>query len=233
MPGAEGIAVVLVSGGLDSATLLAMARRDGWRCHALTFRYGQRHEHEIEAARAVCAAMDVERHVVAEIDSAAFGGSALTGDAPLPLDREPGKIGTGIPATYVPARNAILLSWSLGYAESIGAKDLFIGVNAIDFSGYPDCRPAFLEAFEVMANLATKVGVEGGGIRIHAPLIEWSKGRIIREGVGLDVDYALTTSCYDPGDEGAPCNRCDACVLRAGGFAEAGVEDPLRPRVDA
>jgi 7-cyano-7-deazaguanine synthase len=219
-------AVVLLSGGLDSATALAIARSEGFAPYALTLQYGQRHAIEVEAARRVAAQLGVERHVILPIDLRAFGGSALTGDAPLPVGRTPEEIGHGIPATYVPARNTIFLALALGWAEVLGASDLFIGVNAIDYSGYPDCRPEFLEAFERLAAVATKAGVEGGRFRIHAPLVRLTKAEIIRRGLELGVDYALTTSCYDPAPGGAACGRCDSCVLRLRGFAEAGLTDP-------
>lgn len=220
-------AVVLVSGGLDSATTLALARGEGFECHALSFDYGQRHRHELEAARRVCEAAGVQQHSVCRIDLRAFGGSALTADLEVPKDRSDDDMSAGIPITYVPARNTIFLSFALGWAEVLGAFDLFIGVNAVDYSGYPDCRPEFIEAFERLANLATKAGVEHEGrYRIHTPLISLTKSEIIRTGLGLGVDYGLTHSCYDPTSEGRPCGHCDSCLLRARGFAEAGVPDP-------
>jgi 7-cyano-7-deazaguanine synthase len=223
-------AVILLSGGLDSATTLAVARRDGFRCHALSFDYGQRHRFELQAARRVAEALGAVEHRILRVDLRAFGGSALTGDADVPRDRSGQDMGAGIPITYVPARNTIFLGLALGYAEVLGAADIFIGVNAIDFSGYPDCRPAFIEAFERLANVATKMGVEGRRIRIRAPLIDLTKARIIRLGLDLGVDYALTHSCYDPDPEtGRPCGGCDSCRLRAAGFREAGVADPLGP----
>lgn len=220
-------AVLLLSGGLDSATVLAHAVREGYAVHALSVRYGQRHEQEVEAARRLAARYGAVEHRVAEIDLRLFGGSALTSDAPVPKDRDPAAMGSGIPVTYVPARNTIFLSYALAYAEVIGATDLFIGVNALDYSGYPDCRPAFIEAFERLANLATRLGTEGERpIRVHAPLQQLTKAGIIRLGLQLGVDYALTTSCYDPDAAGTACGRCDACQLRLRGFAEAGVADP-------
>lgn len=221
-------AVVLLSGGLDSATALAVAREEGFSPYALTFRYGQRHGIEIEAARRVAAKMGVARHLVADIDLRLFGGSALTSDVPVPKDRRAGEMAQGIPVTYVPARNIIFLSFALAWAEVLESSDIFIGVNAVDYSGYPDCRPEFLEAFEHVAHLATKAGVEGRArIRIHAPLLLLSKAEIIRRGLALGVDYGLTFSCYDPDPRGRSCGRCDACRLRWKGFAEAGHNDPL------
>ncbi len=215
-------AVVLVSGGLDSATVLAMAKDGGFDCSALSFDYGQRHRFELEAARRVCEAVGVRRHVIVPLDLRAFGGSALTDDINVPKDRPDEQIETGIPVTYVPARNTIFLSVALGWAEVLGAFDIFIGVNAVDYSGYPDCRPEFIAQFETLANLATKAGVEGTGrFRIHCPLIDLTKADIIRRGLALGVDYNLTLSCYDPDEQGRPCGRCDSCRLRAKGFAEA------------
>ena len=220
-------AVVLLSGGLDSATALAAARGDGFRCHALTIAYGQRHAAELDAARRVAAALGAVEHRVFPIDLRAFGGSALTADVPVPRDRSAEEMHAGIPVTYVPARNTVFLALALAWAETLGAFDLYIGVNAVDYSGYPDCRPEFVHAFEQLANLATKAGVEGKGrFRVHTPLIHLSKAEIIRLGRALGVDYALTHSCYDPAADGAACGRCDSCVLRAAGFAEAGVPDP-------
>ncbi|MDA8229747.1 MAG: 7-cyano-7-deazaguanine synthase QueC [Magnetospirillum sp.] len=225
---AEGpIAVVLLSGGLDSATVLAMARAEGYRAAALSFRYGQRHAVEIDAARRVAGAVGVFRHEIVDIDLRAFGGSALTSDIAVPKDRAEAEIAHGIPVTYVPARNTIMLAFALAFAETLGADDIFIGVNAIDYSGYPDCRPDYVAAFEAMANLATKAGVEGRRLCIHAPLIRLTKGGIIRRGLALGVDYALTSSCYDPTPKGTACGRCDACRLRLKGFAEAGIADPV------
>jgi 7-cyano-7-deazaguanine synthase len=219
-------AVVLLSGGLDSATVLAIARAERFVPHALTIQYGQRHAIEIDAARRVAGAMGVARHMVLPIDLRALGGSALTADEPVPKDRTPADMRAGIPSTYVPARNTIFLSLALAWSEVLGAHDLFIGVNALDYTGYPDCRPEYLAAFERLALLATKAGVEGQPFRIHAPLIHATKAEIIRRGLELGVDYALTTSCYDPSPDGAACGRCDACVLRLEGFAANGVRDP-------
>jgi 7-cyano-7-deazaguanine synthase len=220
-------AVVLLSGGLDSATALAIARSQGFECHALSFRYGQRHEIEIDAARRIAGRFEVARHVVLDIDLRAFGGSALTSDLPVPKGRRLEEMAAEIPVTYVPARNTIFLSFALAWAEVLGAADIFIGVNALDYSGYPDCRPEYAEAFERMANLATRAGVEGKArFRIHTPLIRLTKAEIIRRGRELGLDYALTRSCYEPAPDGAACGECDACVLRLKGFAEAGIEDP-------
>jgi 7-cyano-7-deazaguanine synthase len=219
-------AVVLLSGGLDSATTLAIARHWGYDCHALTFRYGQRHSTEVDAARRVAAATGVARHLVVDIDLTAFGGSALTDPGiAVPHHDRVDDLQGGIPATYVPARNTILLSYALAWAEVLGASDLFIGVNALDYSGYPDCRPEYIAAFQTMANLATKATVEGGRIRINAPLLTKTKAEVIRWGLNLGVDYGLTHSCYDPVD-GRPCGTCDSCLLRAKGFAELGLTDP-------
>jgi 7-cyano-7-deazaguanine synthase len=212
-------AVVLLSGGVDSSTTLAIATAEGWLCHALTFDYGQRHRVELEAAKRVAASLGVEEHLVVSFDLRGIGGSALTSD----LDVPKGGLTDDIPITYVPARNTIFLSFALGWAEALGASDIFIGANAVDYSGYPDCRPEYLNAFEEMANLATKAGVEGGvRFRIHAPLIEMSKADIIRKGRELGLDYAMTWSCYDPRPDGAPCGECDSCRLREKGFGEAG-----------
>lgn len=220
-------AVVLISGGLDSATTLAIARSQGFECFAISFDYGQRHRFELEAAAKVCAANRVQRHITVPIDLRAFGGSALTADLAVPKDRSTDDMSHGIPLTYVPARNTLFLSLALGWAEVLSAYDLFIGVNAVDYSGYPDCRPEFIAAFERLANLATKAGVEGRGVfRIHAPLIRWTKAEIIREGLRLGVDYSLTRSCYDPDPQGRACGRCDSCQLRLKGFAEAELTDP-------
>ena len=221
-------AVVLLSGGLDSATVLAMARCQGFECYALSFRYGQRHAWELKAAKRVAAALGAAEHRIAEIDLRAFGGSALTSEIAVPKGRAPEEMAHGIPITYVPARNTIFLSFALAWAEVLGASDIFIGVNALDYSGYPDCRPEFIEAFEKMANLATKAGVEGRQrLAIHTPLIAMTKAEIIRRGIALGVDYGLTSSCYDPGPEGQPCGECDSCMLRAKGFRENGISDPL------
>jgi 7-cyano-7-deazaguanine synthase len=219
-------AVVLLSGGLDSATTLAIAQSRGFECAALSFRYGQRHLAELDCARKVAARAGVFRHEVCDIDLRAFGGSALTADIDVPKDRDEAEMGDGIPVTYVPARNTIMLSFALAFAEVTGAADIFVGVNAVDYSGYPDCRPDYIAAFERMANLATKAGVEGRKLTIHAPLIAMTKADIIRQGLALGVDYALTSSCYDPTPEGRACGRCDACRLRLKGFAEAGAADP-------
>jgi 7-cyano-7-deazaguanine synthase len=220
-------AVVLVSGGLDSATVLAIARSQGYRLFAMTFRYGQRHAVECQAASRVCQAMGVAEHRFVDIDLRAFGGSALTSDLPVPKGRDLKEIGAGIPVTYVPARNTIFLAYALAYAEVLGCGDIFLGVNALDYSGYPDCRPEYIAAFESMANLALKKAVEGTlRVRIHTPLIFCTKAEIIRRGVELGVDYALTTSCYDPDAQGRACGACDACLLRRKGFQEAGVPDP-------
>ncbi len=217
-------AVLLLSGGLDSTTVLALATEAGYAVNALTFRYGQRHGVEIERARAIALRYGVARHVIADIDLRQFGGSALTADLEVPKDRDADAMAEGIPVTYVPARNTIFLSFALAWAEVLGATDLLIGVNALDYSGYPDCRPAYIAAYEAMANLATKAGVEGTSrTRILTPLIECSKAEIIRSGLALGVEYAQTISCYDPAADGTPCARCDACALRAKGFAEAGV----------
>ena len=218
-------AVVLLSGGLDSYTAGAIAKADAFQLYALTVRYGQRHAHEIHAARKVAAALGVERHIELDVDLSAFGGSALTGDIPVPKDRAISS--TDIPPTYVPARNTVFLALALGWAEVLGAGDIFIGVNALDYSGYPDCRPEYIGAFERLASLATATGVQGGSFRIHAPLQMLSKADIIRKGEALGLDYGLTLSCYDPSPDGRPCGHCDSCQLRAAGFAEAGVADPL------
>ncbi len=221
-------AVVLLSGGLDSATALAIARARGFRCHALSFRYGQRHAVELAAAARVAAAQGVAAHHVVDIDLRWIGGSALTADIAVPKDRAVADMEHGVPITYVPARNTIFLSYALAWAEVLGSRDIFIGVNVYDYSGYPDCRPEYIEAFERMARLATRAGVEGRGLTIHAPLIELDKAGIIRAGVALGVDYGITHSCYDPGADGAACGHCDSCLLRKKGFSEAGVNDPTR-----
>ncbi len=227
-------AVVLLSGGLDSTTTLALARNQGFEVHALTFRYGQRHEVEVEAARRIAARFGVASHVIIPIDLCVFGGSALTSDLPVPRDRPPEEMAQGIPITYVPARNTIFLSFALAFAEVLESSDIFIGVNALDYSGYPDCRPEYLEAFQRLANLATKAGVEGRTrLTIHAPLLHLTKAEIVRTGHELGVDYALTTSCYDPSPEGEACGHCDSCLLRRKGFAEAGLPDPTRYRPSA
>jgi 7-cyano-7-deazaguanine synthase len=219
---AEKRAVVLVSGGLDSATTLAMATAQGYACYALSFDYGQRHSPELAAARRVAAAFNVVEHKIIRLDLGAIGGSALT-DESIAVPTEPSE---GIPVTYVPARNTVFLAYALGWAEVLGARDIFIGVNAVDYSGYPDCRPEYIAAFQAMANLATKAGVEGQGITIHTPLIDLSKADIIREGLRLGVDYGATISCYNPDADGKACGHCDSCRLRAAGFRDAGVEDP-------
>jgi 7-cyano-7-deazaguanine synthase len=220
-------AVVLVSGGLDSATALAEARAAGFRCYAMSFDYGQRHRQELEAARRVCQSLGAIRHIEIPLNLRAFGGSALTDDIVVPKNRDEAQMSAGIPVTYVPARNTVFLAIALGWAETLGAFDLFIGVNAVDYSGYPDCRPEFIAAFEALANLATQAGVERRGtFRVHTPLIHLTKAQIIRRGVELGVDYGLTHSCYDPDDRGRPCGGCDSCLLRAKGFQEAGLADP-------
>ena len=221
-------AVVLLSGGLDSYTAAAMARAQGFRLCALTIRYGQRHAREIEAARAVGAWLGVARHVELDVNLSAFGGSSLTTDAPVPKDR-PIDLAE-IPSTYVPARNTVFLALALGWAEVVGASDIFIGVNALDYSGYPDCRPEFIAAFEHLASLATAKGVQGTRFRVHAPLQALNKADIIRKGLELGLDYGLTHSCYDPDLRGRPCHRCDSCTLRAAGFAQAGIPDPALVR---
>ncbi len=220
-------AVVLLSGGLDSSTTLAIARSEGYELYALSFRYGQRHAREVEAAAGVALATGVKRHVILDIDLRSFGASALTDNIEVPKGRDVSEISKDIPVTYVPARNTIFLSFALAFAESIHARDIFIGVNAIDFSGYPDCRPEFVAAFERLANLATKAGVEGQSFTIHAPLISMAKSRIIKTGMSLGVDYSLTTTCYDPSKEGKACGSCEACLLRLQGFHEAGLKDPV------
>jgi 7-cyano-7-deazaguanine synthase len=222
-------AVVLLSGGLDSYTAAAILQRDGFELCALSVLYGQRHAREIDAARAVARALGVRQHLEVRVDLAKIGGSALTGDLPVPKDRaiHPAEI----PSTYVPARNTVFLSLALAWAEVLGARDIAIGANALDYSGYPDCRPEYLEAFERLAALATRAGVEGAGVHIHAPLLRMSKAEIIRAGISLGLDYGLTHSCYDPGTDGQPCGRCDSCVLRARGFAEAAAQDPALRRL--
>jgi 7-cyano-7-deazaguanine synthase len=221
-------AVVLLSGGLDSYTAAAIAKSEGFELYALTIAYGQRHGREVESARQVARALASARHLELPLDLRAIGGSALTSDAPVPRGRNLDS--SEIPSTYVPARNTIFLSLALAWAEVLEAFDIVIGVNALDYSGYPDCRPEFIRAFETLATLATRTGVEGGApFRIHAPLIELTKAEIIRRGIALGLDYGLTHSCYDPGPDGEACGSCDSCVLRAKGFAEAGVPDPLAP----
>ena len=220
-------AIVLLSGGLDSATTLAEARSAGYAAHALSFRYGQRHAGEIDAARAVAQQLGAERHEILEIDLRRFGGSALTDDIPVPTGRTPDEMGSSIPVTYVPARNTILLAFALAWCEVLGAADIFIGVNAVDYSGYPDCRPEFIRAFETLANLATRAGVEGTTrFQVHTPLLHLSKAEIIRHGLALGVDFSLTRSCYRLNEAGAACGECDSCLLRLRGFEEAGLPDP-------
>jgi 7-cyano-7-deazaguanine synthase len=221
-------AVVLLSGGLDSATVLAIARSKEYEIVALSFRYGQRHQAEIVAAQSIAKRAGVSRHVIVDIDLRVFGDSALTSDLPVPKGRSASEISHGIPITYVPARNTIFLSYALALAEVSDSSDIFLGVNALDYSGYPDCRPEYIEAFERVANLATKASVEGRHLTIHAPLMHQTKGEIITHGLTLGVDYALTLSCYDPDASGAACGECDACQLRLRGFADAGVSDPVR-----
>jgi 7-cyano-7-deazaguanine synthase len=222
-------AVVLLSGGLDSTTTLAIARSEGFDVHAMTFRYGQRHAMEVEAARRVAAALGVADHVIVPIDLRVFGGSALTAEIDVPKDRPIDDMGHCIPVTYVPARNTIFLSFALAWAEVLGSSDIFLGVNALDYSGYPDCRPEYIAAFQKMANLATRAGVEGRQhLTLHTPLIHLTKAQIIQRGLQLSVDYGLTTSCYDPSPSGEACGRCDSCQLRLKGFAEAGASDPVR-----
>lgn len=224
-------AIILLSGGLDSATCLALAKQQGFETLAMSFRYGQRHHSELVAAARVAAALGAHRHQTVEIDLRAFGGSALTADISVPKDRGESEMESGVPITYVPARNTIFLSFALALAEVEQAFDIFIGVNSVDYSGYPDCRPDFIKAFEAMANLATKASaVDGHKMTIHAPLMHLTKAEIIQSGVALGVDYSLTLSCYDPSEEGAACGHCDACQLRRKGFADAGITDPTRYR---
>lgn len=228
------LAVVLLSGGLDSTTTLAIAKEQGYVCYAMSFRYGQRHSVELSKAQEVAKTLGVAQHVIVDIDLRQFGGSALTGDIEVPKDRSVDDMGHGIPVTYVPARNTVFLSFALAWAETMGASDIFIGVNALDYSGYPDCRPEYIEAYERMANLATRAGVEGTQqLKIHTPLIHLTKAQIIRKGLSLGVDYGMTSSCYDPNSDGKPCGKCDSCLLRAKGFAEAGQTDPLDRRFGA
>ena len=224
-------AVALASGGLDSSTAMALARNQGFEVYALSFDYGQRHRCELEAARRVVKSLGIQHHIVAAIDLRAFGGSALTSEMEVPKSRDIENISTEIPATYVPARNTIFLSFALGWCEVLQAQDIFIGVNAVDYSGYPDCRPEFLKAFERLANLATKAGVEGAArYEIHAPLLHMSKAQIIQAGIEAGVDFSLTHSCYDPSPEGLACGACDSCILRRRGFEQAGIADPTRYR---
>jgi 7-cyano-7-deazaguanine synthase len=226
-------AVVLLSGGLDSATTLAVAKAQGFRPYALSFRYGQRHEVELAAARRVAAALDAADHVIADIDLRVFGGSALTADVAVPHHERLEEVESGIPVTYVPARNTIFLSFALAWAETLKAQDVFIGVTAVDYSGYPDCRPEYIEAYERMANLATKAGVEGDQhLRVHTPLIDLTKAQIIELGRSLGVEYGLTHSCYDPDPQGLACGTCDTCLLRRKGFAELGLDDPAPTQLD-
>lgn len=228
-------AVVLLSGGIDSATAAAVARAEGYELYALTFRYGQRHACEVESAERIATALAATQHLILDLDLRQIGGSALTDQIPVPKGRGLVEIGTGIPVTYVPARNTIFLAYALGWAEVLGSEDIFLGVNALDYSGYPDCRPEYIAAFERMANLATKAGVEGRlPLTIHTPLIHLTKAQIIQRGVALGVDFALTWSCYDPMPDGYPCGACDSCILREKGFAEAGIPDPgsLSPLAD-
>lgn len=224
----EKNAVVLLSGGLDSTTVLAIAQSEGYCVHALSFRYGQRHTVELQAAQRLAAAAGVFRHEIADIDLRMFGGSALTSDIDVPKGRHADDMGDAIPVTYVPARNTVFLSFALAYAEVLPADDIFIGVNALDYSGYPDCRPEYIEAFEQMANMATRRGVEGHRLKVHTPLISLSKAQIIKRGTELGVDYAATSSCYDPDHDGVACGACDACVLRINGFLANGWLDPAR-----
>ena len=227
-------AVVLLSGGLDSTTLLAIAQSDGYLAHAITFRYGQRHHVELDRAKQIAQQRQVAEHIIVDIDLRQFGGSALTSDLAVPKGRELEEMQREIPVTYVPARNTIFLSFALAWAEVLGSSDIFIGVNAVDYSGYPDCRPEYIAAYETMANLATKAGVQSGSrLSIHTPLIQLTKSEIIQRGRMLGVDYSLTTSCYDPRPDGHACGQCDACLIRLRGFAEAGIEDPIAyvPRI--
>jgi len=221
-------AVVLLSGGLDSTTVLAIAKAQAFDPYALSFRYGQRHVVELAAADRVAKAQGVLRHVIQDIDLRVFGGSALTADIDVPKHDSVEELSDDVPSTYVPARNTIFLSFALAYAETIGATDIFIGVNALDYSGYPDCRPEYIAAYEEMANLATVAGVHGSRLKIHTPLMDMTKSEIVTTGLGLGVDYSLTSSCYDPATDGRPCGHCDSCLLRLKGFADAGTSDPLR-----
>jgi 7-cyano-7-deazaguanine synthase len=222
--------IVLLSGGLDSTTTLAVAKRDGHDVHAMTFRYGQKHEIEVDAARRVATAFGVRDHVVVDIDLRTFGGSALTSDTAVPKDRHVDAIRHGVPITYVPARNTIFLSFGLAWAEVLHASDIYVGVNAVDYSGYPDCRPEYIAAYQRMADLATRAGIEGRGAKIRTPLISLTKAEIIKLGLSLGIDYAMTTSCYDPTVHGVACGHCDSCLLRLKGFADAGMKDPIRYR---
>ena len=226
----ERKAVVLLSGGLDSSTVIAIAKSQGFSVYALSFDYGQTHKTELQAAARIAAAMQVARHIVLKVDLSTFGGSALTGDAEIPKNRSLEEMGAGIPVTYVPARNTVFLSLALAWAESLQATDIFIGVNALDYSGYPDCRPEFIAAFEAMANLGTRIGSEGARIKINTPLIAMTKAEIIRAGLELGVDYGMTVTCYDVSNEGEACGACDACLLRLKGFAENSASDPVKYR---
>ena len=227
-------AVVLLSGGLDSTTALAIAQSEGFDVHAMSFRYGQRHKVELESAERVAATMGVKQHVIVDINLRQFGGSALTSELDVPKSRSITEMSHGIPVTYVPARNTVFLSFALAWAETLGAQDIYIGVNALDYSGYPDCRPEYIAAYEKMANLATRAGIEGmQRLRIHTPLIQLTKAQIIQLGLELGIDYSRTSSCYDPAPTGAPCGSCDSCLLRTKGFNEAGIQDPLVLRFKA
>jgi len=227
----ESKAVVLLSGGLDSTTVAAMAREQGFKVYALSFDYGQNHKIELESAKRVAAKLGMQQHAIVKVDLRSFGGSALTSDQPVPKHRSAEDIGHGVPVTYVPARNTVFLSLALAWAETLSATDIFLGVNALDYSGYPDCRPEFIRAFEMLANLATKMGTEEGKrITIHTPLIAMTKKQIVEAGLRLGVDYSMTISCYDPDERGEACGACDACLLRLKGFSEAGVADPAAYR---
>jgi 7-cyano-7-deazaguanine synthase len=226
----ERKAVVLLSGGLDSSTVIAIAKSQGFSVYALSFDYGQTHKTELQAAARIAAAMQVARHIVLKVDLSTFGGSALTGDAEIPKNRSLEEMGAGIPVTYVPARNTVFLSLALAWAESLQATDIFIGVNALDYSGYPDCRPEFIAAFEATANLGTRIGSEGARVKINTPLIAMTKAEIIRAGLELGVDYGMTVTCYDVSNEGEACGACDACLLRLKGFAENSATDPVKYR---
>ena len=220
-------AVCLLSGGLDSATTLAIAKSEKFDCFALSFRYGQRHYHELDAAKKITASLSVVKHLILKIDLSSIGGSALTDEIPVPKGRTESMMKTSIPITYVPARNTVFLSFALAWAETLDASDIFIGVNALDYSGYPDCRPEYIEAFERMANLATKKSVEGNPFKIHTPLIRMTKAQIIRKGTELGVDFSLTHSCYDPSPDGLACGMCDSCLIRKKGFEQVGISDPI------